>query len=355
MKYLKDYICEALDVELKDSSKFKLLKDYINEAINEAKEDVTRFKIDSIEQELIDNYVSKSRIKEIVKFFQTVLGPGPYYCVSYENKAGKASLKRVTPADFELVTVLEEPKDNSRQQTKDELKKRFFEIDGNKGFFVDDFVNCCFGGNAMHRKPEYFDEPKDKVISMSAQYLGFGDYFGEYEKELHNIYLSYDLGKNEKIKKYYSIISKIFAKKEYKRAVEQILWEMERNDKIMKKGEAAANILNDYENKYANDLKSTQEYNVKANEWNNKVAKITDEMKAQFNKLHAETVEMPVIDRFKFGKSNRRSDGEKLWMKAGVAEFEGKYVKVIICDRTHNTWNWNHDLTMLFVAAKDID
>lgn len=333
----------------------KDLKDYMLNAINEAKEDVTRFKIDSIEQELIDNYVSKSRIKEIVKFFQTVLGPGPYYCVSYENKAGKSSLKRVTPDDFELVTVLEEPKDNSRQKTKDELKERFFEIDGNKGFFVDDFVNCCFAGGAMHRKPEYFDEPKDKIISMSSQYLGYGgDYFGNYEKELYDLYLSDDI-KPDKIKKYYSIISNIFAKKEYKRAVEQILWEMERKDKIMKKGEAAANLLNDYENKYANELKATQEYNIKANEWNKKVAKITDEMKAQFNKLHSETVEMPMIDRFKFGKSNKRSDGERLWMKAGVAEFEGKYVKVIICDRTHNVWNWNQDLTMLFVAAKDID
>lgn len=330
------------------------LKDYIKESINEAKEDVTRFKIDSIEQELIDNYVSKSRIKEIVKFFQTVLGPGPYYCVSYENKAGKSSLKRVTPDDFNLVTVLEEPEDDSIQQAKDELKERFFEIDGNKGFFVEDFVNCCFAGDARHRKPEYFDEPKDKVIPMSTQYLGYGgSYFGNYEKELFDLFL--DDSTPDKIKKYHSIISNIFAKKEYKRAIEQILWKMDYNSEIIKKYDAEVKLLNRHKNRYASRLKATQEYNIKANEWNKKVEKITDEMRTQFNKLHAETVEMPMVDRFKFGKSNRRSDGERLWMKAGVAEFEGKYVKVIVCDRTHNTWNWNDDLTMLFVAAKDID
>ena len=60
--------------------------------INESKEDVQRFKIDNLRDELESNRVSKSRISEILRYFKTVLGDGPYYCVSENNIAGKNTL-----------------------------------------------------------------------------------------------------------------------------------------------------------------------------------------------------------------------------------------------------------------------
>ena len=64
----------------------------LTEFINESKEDVQRFKIDNLKDELESNKVSRSRISEIIKYFKTVLGDGPYYCVSNGNMAGKEML-----------------------------------------------------------------------------------------------------------------------------------------------------------------------------------------------------------------------------------------------------------------------
>ena len=64
----------------------------LTEFINEAKEDIQRFKIDNLKDELESNKVSRSRISEIIKYFRTVLGDGPYYCVSGGNMAGKEML-----------------------------------------------------------------------------------------------------------------------------------------------------------------------------------------------------------------------------------------------------------------------
>lgn len=70
----------------------KSLVESINESLNEAKEDVQRFKITDLKRELEDNNVSKSRIKDIIKYFETVLGEAPYYCISGGNEGGKSSV-----------------------------------------------------------------------------------------------------------------------------------------------------------------------------------------------------------------------------------------------------------------------
>lgn len=71
----------------------KNLLDCINESLlTEAKEDIQRFKITDLKDELEQNNVSKSRIKEIIKYFETVLGEAPYYCISGGNIKGKKSI-----------------------------------------------------------------------------------------------------------------------------------------------------------------------------------------------------------------------------------------------------------------------
>ena len=77
------------------------------EYLNESKEDVQRFKIDNLKDELESNRVSKSRISEIIKYFKTVLGDGPYYCVSYGNIAGKETLPIVKRAGFFRISLTE--------------------------------------------------------------------------------------------------------------------------------------------------------------------------------------------------------------------------------------------------------
>lgn len=62
----------------------------------EQKQHLTRFLIPDIEQELEINQVSKSRIKEITKFYEKVLGSKSTYCVSAHNTIGKSTMKCLT-------------------------------------------------------------------------------------------------------------------------------------------------------------------------------------------------------------------------------------------------------------------
>ena len=56
----------------------------------ELKKTITRYRIDDLAEELETNYVSKSRRKDIIKFFHKHLGDGPYYAVCYYNDGMKA-------------------------------------------------------------------------------------------------------------------------------------------------------------------------------------------------------------------------------------------------------------------------
>ena len=49
------------------------------------KELLQHFKIDDLDEELKSNKVSKTRHKEIKKFYNKFLGNGPYYCISPYN------------------------------------------------------------------------------------------------------------------------------------------------------------------------------------------------------------------------------------------------------------------------------
>lgn len=75
----------------------KNLQEYINESL----ESIKRFKIDDLAQELELNNVSKTRRKEIKKFFETILGPAPYYCISHNNEDAKNDLS-VTREDYSI-------------------------------------------------------------------------------------------------------------------------------------------------------------------------------------------------------------------------------------------------------------
>jgi hypothetical protein len=75
-----------------------------------------------------------------------------------------------------------------------------------------------------------------------------------------------------------------------------------------------------------------------------------EELKEKFDKLHQETCELQV-DKFKFGYS-----GTKTWLLAGVAEYNGDYIKVIVQNREATGYHeWGKDLTTLYVSCKDID
>ena len=108
----------------------KSLAEYIDESINESKEDVQRFKIDNLKDELESNRVSKSRISEIIKFFKTVLGDGPYYCVSENNIAGKNTLPIVRMFNFSKSITALYDLDNipDDYEYKDEFRKHNEEI-----------------------------------------------------------------------------------------------------------------------------------------------------------------------------------------------------------------------------------
>ena len=108
----------------------KSLVEYIDESINESKEDVQRFKIDNLKDELESNRVSKSRISEIIKFFKTVLGDGPYYCVSENNIAGKDTLPIVRMYSFSRSITALYDLDNipDDYEYKDDFRKHNEEI-----------------------------------------------------------------------------------------------------------------------------------------------------------------------------------------------------------------------------------
>lgn len=81
----------------------------LKEYLLESKEDITRFKIDNLDDELESNQVSKSRRNEIKKFFNTILGGGPYYCISKNNSKGHDSIKFTTyKGDFGLMVICDE-------------------------------------------------------------------------------------------------------------------------------------------------------------------------------------------------------------------------------------------------------
>ncbi len=75
----------------------------------ESKDDIIRFKIDNLDDELEINKVSKSRRNEIKNFFNTILGEGPYYCISRNNIKGQESVKiTVSKGSFELKELWDE-------------------------------------------------------------------------------------------------------------------------------------------------------------------------------------------------------------------------------------------------------
>lgn len=67
----------------------------------EQKQHLTRFLITDIEQELIDNRVSKSRIKEITNFFKKTLKSDRIYCVCGYNKIGQSVFKSTSVEEYD--------------------------------------------------------------------------------------------------------------------------------------------------------------------------------------------------------------------------------------------------------------
>lgn len=66
----------------------------------EQKQHLTRFLITDIEQELIDNRVSKSRIKEITNFFKNTLKSDRIYCVCGYNQIGQSVFKSAPTKEY---------------------------------------------------------------------------------------------------------------------------------------------------------------------------------------------------------------------------------------------------------------
>ena len=55
---------------------------------------LTRYEISDLLEELQDNQVSRSRIREIIRFFKENLGDGPYYCIDFDRaKKGGISVR----------------------------------------------------------------------------------------------------------------------------------------------------------------------------------------------------------------------------------------------------------------------
>lgn len=67
---------------------------------SEQKQHLTRFLITDIEQELTDNRVSKSRIKEITNFFKKTLKSDRIYCVCGYNKIGQSVFKSAPTEEY---------------------------------------------------------------------------------------------------------------------------------------------------------------------------------------------------------------------------------------------------------------
>ena len=53
------------------------------------RKNLTRYRIDDLEKELTDNRVSRSRHKDIIRFFKKTLGDGPYYAICFYNDGMK--------------------------------------------------------------------------------------------------------------------------------------------------------------------------------------------------------------------------------------------------------------------------
>ena len=65
---------------------------------------LTRFHISSIEQELIENHVSKSRIKDIVNFYKKVFGTDRnIYCISAYNEIGKNAFEGLQYSEYKTI------------------------------------------------------------------------------------------------------------------------------------------------------------------------------------------------------------------------------------------------------------
>ena len=67
----------------------------------EQKQHLTRFLITDIEQELIDNRVSRSRIKEITNFFKKTLKSDRIYCINGHNKIGKSVFQSASVEEYD--------------------------------------------------------------------------------------------------------------------------------------------------------------------------------------------------------------------------------------------------------------
>lgn len=68
---------------------------------SEQKQHLTRFLITDIRQELIDNRVSKSRIKEITNFFKKILKSDRIYCICGQNKIGQSVFKSASSKEYD--------------------------------------------------------------------------------------------------------------------------------------------------------------------------------------------------------------------------------------------------------------
>lgn len=72
----------------------------------EQKQHLIRFLITDIEQELVVNQVSKSRIKEITNFYKKVLGSKSTYCISAHNRIGKSVIKKLSLDEWRTTTFI---------------------------------------------------------------------------------------------------------------------------------------------------------------------------------------------------------------------------------------------------------
>ena len=75
---IKKIICEEIE---KYVNSFEPIDD--EKMSEEIAASLKRFKIDDLVKELKQNYIGKTRIKDIVNFFKRFLGDGPYYCINH--------------------------------------------------------------------------------------------------------------------------------------------------------------------------------------------------------------------------------------------------------------------------------
>ena len=300
----------------------KSIASFISNKIFESKEDVQRFKIDDLDQELETNKVSKTRRKEIKNFFNTILGPGPYYCISTNNIEGKKTVNRVNKSDFNLLNVLEYPEDKREQNINKIINSDYLEID-NKYLNVTDLTRYL-----LHYNFEQINYP----FELSDLWL-----FGTYKKK--------HLTSDERHQMYKSIIQNILNDPKNKEKLQHQI-----KDYSYDKDEIIKNLKSKEDEEYNSEFEYVKSKNEEIKKHNDKILSISKELKEKFDKLHQETYSLEV-NKFKFGYS-----GVKTWLMAGVAEYNGDYIKVIIQDREETGYHeWGKDLTTLYVSCKDID